>query len=84
MIVVGGGNSAGQATVFLADHVGQIQLVVRDRCLEQDMSRYLADRIEGDERIEVLLHTEVRELFGECSLRAVLVEDNETGQRRTL
>ncbi|MGH3886758.1 MAG: NAD(P)/FAD-dependent oxidoreductase [Pseudonocardiaceae bacterium] len=84
VVVVGGGNSAGQATVFLADHVGQLRLVVRERRLTDYMSRYLADRIERDERIEVLLHTEVRELLGECSLEAVVVEDTETSERRTL
>lgn len=84
MIVVGGGNSAGQATVFLADHVGQIHLVVRERHLAENMSRYLADRIERDERIEVLLHTQVRELLGKCSLEGVVVEDLDAGERRTL
>ncbi|MGH3922727.1 MAG: hypothetical protein ACRDTT_07655, partial [Pseudonocardiaceae bacterium] len=75
---------AGQATVFLADQVGQLRLVVRERRLDENMSRYLADRIERDDRIEVLLHTEVRDLLGDHSLDAVVVEDNQTGGRRTL
>jgi len=84
VVVVGGGNSAGQATIFLADHVRKIRLVVREHRLDEYMSRYLADRIERDPRIEVLLHTEVRELLGDKLLEAVVVEDNESGERRTL
>jgi thioredoxin reductase (NADPH) len=84
VVVVGGGNSAGQATIFLADHVGKIRLVVREHRLDEYMSRYLADRIERDPRIEVLLHTEVRELLGNKSLEAVVVQDNESGEQRAL
>ncbi|HEY2762943.1 MAG TPA: FAD-dependent oxidoreductase [Pseudonocardiaceae bacterium] len=84
VVVVGGGNSAGQATVFLADHVNSLRLVVREQRLDENMSRYLADRIERDDRVEVLLHTEVRELLGDSSLEAVVVEDTRTGERRTL
>jgi thioredoxin reductase (NADPH) len=84
VVVVGGGNSAGQASLFLADHAGAVRLVVREPAL-QDMSRYLADRILHDSRIELHLHTEVRELVGERGvLEAVVVEDNRTGERRTL
>jgi thioredoxin reductase (NADPH) len=84
VVVVGGGNSAGQASLFLADHAGAVRLVVREPAL-QDMSRYLADRILHDSRIELHLHTEVRELVGERgALEAVVVEDNRTGERRTL
>jgi thioredoxin reductase (NADPH) len=84
VVVVGGGNSAGQATIFLADHVGKIRLVIREHRLDEHMSRYLADRIERDPRIEVLVHTEVRELLGDKSLEAVVVQDNETGEQRTV
>ncbi|MGH4027202.1 MAG: FAD-dependent oxidoreductase [Pseudonocardiaceae bacterium] len=84
VVVVGGGNSAGQATVFLADHAGRLRLVVRERRLDENMSRYLADRIERDPRIEVVLHAEVRELLGDQVLEAVVVQDNETGVLRTL
>jgi thioredoxin reductase (NADPH) len=84
VVVVGGGNSAGQATIFLVDHVEKIRLVVREHRLDEHMSRYLADRIERDPRIEVLLHSEVRELLGDKSLEAVVVQDNESGEQRTL
>jgi thioredoxin reductase (NADPH) len=48
------------------------------------MSRYLADRIEHNPTIDVLTHCEVRELIGEKTLDAVVVEDTETGERQTL
>ena len=85
VVVVGGGNSAGQATLFLADHARNVQLVVRERSLDEFMSRYLVDRILHDPRIELHLHTEVRELIGDHGqLEAVVVQDNETGDRQTL
>ena len=82
--IVGGGNSAGQAAVFLGERGNRVLLVVRGDRLAEDMSRYLADRIERHPFIEVLLHTEVRELIGTGSLEAIVVEDVHTGDRRTL
>jgi thioredoxin reductase (NADPH) len=85
VVVVGGGNSAGQAALFLADHAAKVRLVVRERTLDEFMSRYLADRILADPRIEILVHTEVRELLGDQGvLEAVVVEDTTTGERRSL
>ena len=85
VVVVGGGNSAGQATLFLAGHAAKVRLVVRENTLDEFMSRYLADRILADPRIEVLVHTEVRELLGDRGmLEAVVVEDTSTGRRRRL
>jgi thioredoxin reductase (NADPH) len=84
VVVVGGGNSAGQATVFLSRYASQLRLVVRGASLEESMSRYLADRIHQMESVEVLLHHEVRELEGDDSLQAVVLEDNRSGERRTL
>lgn len=85
VVVVGGGNSAGQAALFLADHARTVRLVVRERELGEFMSRYLADRILNDTRIEVHLHTEVRELVGEGGqLEAVVVQDTVDGTRSTL
>ncbi|MEA2332000.1 MAG: thioredoxin reductase [Thermoleophilaceae bacterium] len=81
VVVVGGGNSAGQATVFLAQHAERVDLVVRERNLTDHMSRYLADRIERTPGVVVHLHSEVRELVGDRLLEAVVVEDGETGDR---
>jgi len=82
--VVGGGNSAGQAAVFLAGRVAKGYLLIRGGDLGKSMSRYLIDRIETTENIELLAHTEVRELLGEDRLEGILVEDNRSGERRTL
>jgi thioredoxin reductase (NADPH) len=82
--VVGGGNSAGQAALFLARHARSVQLLLRHRDLGRDMSRYLADRIERTAAIEVLPETEVRELLGEDALEGVVVEHTPSGERRRL
>jgi thioredoxin reductase (NADPH) len=82
--VVGGGNSAGQATAFLARRAGKVYLLLRHRELTRDMSRYLADRIERLPNVEVLRNTEIRELLGEGSLDGVIVEDLVGGDRRRL
>jgi thioredoxin reductase (NADPH) len=85
VVVVGGGNSAGQAAVFLADHAAEVRLVVMESRLDENMSRYLADRITQDPRIEVHLHTQVEDLDGERGrLEAVIVRDTETGERQRL
>ncbi|USX53786.1 cyclic nucleotide-binding domain-containing thioredoxin-disulfide reductase [Lentzea sp. HUAS12] len=82
--IVGGGNSAGQAAVFLADRVPHVHLVVRGDDLNKDMSRYLVDRVTSHPRIEVLLRHEVVELLGGDKLDGVVVQDNRNRERRTL
>ena len=66
--VVGGGNSAGQAALFLAERAKTVYLVARCEDLGEDMSRYLVDRILSHVQIEVLIQTYVRELVGEGEL----------------
>jgi thioredoxin reductase (NADPH) len=80
--VVGGGNSAGQAAVFLAPQCPRVYLLIRHDDLGRDMSRYLVEQIEGHPRIEVLRHTEVRELIGAQSLEAIRVQDDRTAENR--
>ena len=84
VVVVGGGNSAGQAAVFLSGQVRKVYLVVRGDSLYKDMSSYLAQRIEDTPNIEVLLHTEVRRMHGENFLTSVELVNNKTGESRTL
>jgi thioredoxin reductase (NADPH) len=82
--VVGGGNSAGQAALFLSDHVAALSLIVRDDTLEENMSRYLADRIQRNPRIDLRLHSEVRGLEGDHALTGIVIEDRHTGERSEL
>jgi thioredoxin reductase (NADPH) len=71
VVVVGGGNSAGQAAMFLADSGSQVAIVIRGSDLGKNMSRYLVDRIQADSRIGVRTNTEVAGLEGDRSLTAV-------------
>jgi thioredoxin reductase (NADPH) len=82
--VVGGGNSAGQATLFLSRFASRLRLLVREDSLDRNMSRYLGDRIERAPNVEVLLNTEVRAPLGGDRLEGLVVEDNVTGARREL
>jgi len=82
--IVGGGNSAGQAAVFLAGRTRKVYLVIRRGDLSETMSRYLVDQVDRHDRIELLPRTEVRELLGDDTLQGIVVEDNRDGSRRTL
>jgi thioredoxin reductase (NADPH) len=82
--VVGGGNSAGQAALFLAGRTRRVYLLIRGDDLSKSMSRYLVDRVAQAENVELLATTEVRELMGEDLLEGVVVQDNRSGARRTL
>jgi thioredoxin reductase (NADPH) len=82
--LVGGGNSAGQATLFLSRFVPSLTLVIRESELGQNMSRYLADRIERLPNVEVVPDSEVREMIAHDTLESIVVENNQTGERRTI
>jgi thioredoxin reductase (NADPH) len=84
VVVVGGGNSAGQAAVYLAGQVGKVCLVIRGDDLYEHMSSYLADRIKDTPNIEVLLNTEVRAMHGEGYLSSVDLVNRKTGEVRTI
>jgi thioredoxin reductase (NADPH) len=84
VVVVGGGNSAGQAAVFLAGIARKVYLLVRGDDLYKDMSAYLARRVEQTPNIEVLLNTEVRQMHGDRHLRWVEIVNNKTGEVRKL
>ncbi len=82
VVVVGGGNSAGQATMYLSRHAATVRLLIRHADLGRDMSRYLVDQIERNPNVEVLRNTEVRELVGQHGvLEALVVENNRIGER---
>jgi thioredoxin reductase (NADPH) len=82
--VVGGGNSAGQAALFLTGFAEVVRLIVREDELTENMSRYLADRIERAPGIELHLHAEVRELCGDATLEAIVVHDAHSGESQRL
>jgi thioredoxin reductase (NADPH) len=82
--VVGGGNSAGQAAVFLSRHAAQVTLIVREHDLSENMSRYLIDQLERIPNVRIMLVAEVRELLGDDTLEAVAVADGRTGERSVL
>ncbi len=80
VVVVGGGNSAGQAAVFLADQASTVTVVIRGAELSANMSRYLVDRLEDHPRIAILTRTRVVGLQGDDELTGVRVEGpKETG-----
>lgn len=82
--VVGGGNSAAQAALFLAQFATHVHLVVRADELGRGMSRYLVDRIERSPNISVVLGTVVCELVGDVTLEAIVVEETRSRARRRL
>jgi thioredoxin reductase (NADPH) len=83
--LVGAGNSAGQATVYLASQVAKVWMLVRGPSLAASMSRYLIDRIEGLPNVEVLTQTEVSGLEGrDGMLEAVRWRHNGTEVRRPI
>src|ERR1700732_4367706 len=81
IVLVGGGNSAGQAAVFLAAHARQVHLAVRSSGLDASMSRYLIDRIKATPNIDLRVRTAVTGLSGsaEGALESVDMTRNESG-----
>jgi len=83
--LVGGGNSAGQAAVYLASHVRKVHMLVRGAGLAESMSRYLVDRIAALPNVEVHLNSEIVAIEGESGLlSAVTWRDNGTSEQRLL
>jgi thioredoxin reductase (NADPH) len=83
VIVIGGGNSAGQAAVFLAQHAACVEMLVRSKNLKETMSRYLVQRIEENPRIQVHYSSELTALEGETHLEQVSWIQKDTGQIST-
>ncbi len=83
VVVVGGGNSAGQAAVFLSQTARRVHLLVRSDGLADSMSRYLIRRIEDNPAITLLSQTEITSLEGNGHLERVCWRNNHTGETQT-
>jgi thioredoxin reductase (NADPH) len=84
IVLVGGGNSAGQAAVYLSAHARKVYLAVRSSGLDASMSRYLIDRIKATPNIELRVQTDVTGLSGAAdgTLTSVDMNSRETGDRQ--
>ena len=81
--VVGGGNSAGQAAVFLSQTAQKVHVLVRAGELSSTMSRYLIQRLTENPRIELHFNTEIVALEGDTRLERVVWQDKKTGETST-
>ena len=84
VVVVGGGNSAGQAAIYLAQQGSRVTICIRGEDLAKSMSRYLIERIDADPRIELLTSTEVRDLDGDRHLERVTLEHTPSQDRHVV
>ena len=80
--VVGGGNSAGQAAMFLADHAKTVYVIIRGDDLGAKMSDYLVQRINATDNITVLKSTQVTELHGQYHLESVVLQHKTQGNSK--
>ena len=84
VVLVGGGNSAGQAAVYLSQNARKVFLIIRGDDLCKSMSAYLAHRILNTPNIELLRNTSITHMSGVDSLGAVEIVNNKTGEKQTL
>src|SRR3954454_1972189 len=78
-IVVGGGNSAGQAAVFLAKRAKRVYMLIRSKSLAKSMSRYLIRQIEETSTIVLQPNTEIMTLEGDKHVESIICQNNQTG-----
>ena len=83
-VVVGGGNSAGQAAMFLANTARGVKLLIRGGNLAKSMSAYLCERVEKHPKIDVMKHTEVSQIDGNASVASIQVKNNQTDETEQL
>ncbi len=82
VVIVGGGNSAGQAAVFLSRHAGHVHIAIRSDSLEHSMSKYLIHRIEASPKITLHPNTQINALHGDEVLEGVDLTNTRTGEAR--
>ena len=83
-IVVGGGNSAGQAAVFLSEFAEKVLILIRKDNLAQKMSSYLLNRVEKIDNVEVMTYTEVTGVRGDSVLTHAEITNNQTDKKQEL
>lgn len=82
--IVGGGNSAGQAAMYLSKYAHQVTLLVRGDSLAKSMSQYLINEVRATKNITVWTHSTVVEVQGEEKLEAITIANSETGEKQTV
>ncbi|WP_431903888.1 FAD-dependent oxidoreductase [Nonomuraea sp. bgisy101] len=80
VVIVGGGNSAGQAALYLATNASSVRMIVRGDDVRASMSHYLADELDRTPGIEIMHDTEVCDLIGDGTLKSVRVRNKRTGK----
>jgi thioredoxin reductase (NADPH) len=80
--LIGGGNSAGQAALYFANHARRVTLLMRGDSLQKSMSRYLVEQLRGKANVEVQLRSEVVGAYGETHLTAIDVRDAPSAEVR--
>ena len=83
VFMIGGGNSAGQASMHFAKFAKKVTVVVRGKALKDTLSRYLVDRIMATKNVEVLTETEVTALYGDRVLESITLKNKRTGAEQT-
>jgi thioredoxin reductase (NADPH) len=83
-VIIGGGNSAGQAAMFLSRSARCVRVLVRGASLAASMSSYLSSRLEADSRITIEYGAEVSALHGADHLEALTIRDAKTGASRVV
>jgi len=81
--LVGGGNSAGQAAVYLSQSAARVLMVIREDDLAEMMSQYLVDRIRQTPNIEILSRSEIVAMHGDDRLEEIEIRNNKTGESRS-
>lgn len=82
--IVGGGNSAGQAAMYLSQFAKKVGIIIRGESLTPSMSQYLIDQIEGTDNIELLPYSQVTEATGDERLRQITIHNSDTDSETTV
>jgi thioredoxin reductase (NADPH) len=80
--IIGGGNSAGQSAMYLANHASRVHIVIRRNSLASTMSQYLIDQINATSNIEVVPNSTLGQVYGTDKLEEICLENMETNVRR--